>query len=152
MWIGDLQEMDKCPLLSKQNIDQVKRFFQENDLQELPCGTYPLLENNFVNLFEYVTKDNNGLYEAHKKYMDIHYVIAGEEKVFYAQNFSEIRQAYDEKDDAYLGMVDDEKNVSLSSAKIIIFDVNEPHKAGEILNCSSFVKKAVFKIERTRNV
>ncbi|MBQ8657848.1 MAG: YhcH/YjgK/YiaL family protein [Clostridia bacterium] len=151
MWIGDLKTLDECSLLSKRDIEQVRRFFQENDLQKLEFGTYTLSRNNFVNVFEYSTEKNNGLYEAHKKYVDIHYVIAGEEKVFYAQNFSKIKQDYDENDDAYLGMVDDEKSISLSSVKIIIFDINEPHKAGVVLNGSSLVKKAVFKMERDRN-
>lgn len=151
MWIGNLSAIEECSLLSKKDVEQIKRFFQKNDMQTLPLGKYALSENNFVNVFEYVTQENNGSYEAHKKYVDIHYVIKGEERVFYAENFAEMKQCYDQSKDYSLGMVEDEKSVSLINGEILIFDIDEPHKAGVLLDSSSYVKKAVFKIEVKKN-
>ena len=152
MWIGNIETIEACNLVSKQDVEQMKCFFRENDIQKLPCGTYKLAENNFVNVFEYDTKENNGLYEAHKKYVDIHYVIDGEECVFYAEKFSQIKQSYDEVKDYYLGIVNDAKNLCLSGEKMVVFDIDEPHKAGVLLDNSSYVRKAVFKIEVKKSV
>ena len=151
MWIGDLKEIDECAILSKEDIEQVRRFFQENDMQALPLGKYSLSENNYVNVFDYVTKENDGVYEAHKQYVDIHYVVEGDERVFYANDFAKITKSYDANDDYYLGTVMNEESVCLSNGKLIVFGIDEAHKAGVLLNDALHVKKAVFKIEGQKN-
>ena len=152
MWIGDVFTLKQCALLSKQETERVLQFFQENDLQKLSVGKYPLNGNNFVNVFEYETKENNGTYEAHRKYLDIHCVIDGTELVSYADQFYKITKDYDEKDDYYLGIVKREENIPLTKSKLIVFGVNEPHKASILRKTPSFVKKAVIKIEVAENV
>lgn len=148
MWIGDIKTIRECSLLSRQDVEKIIQFLQKNDMQTLPLGKYSLSENNFVNIFEYVTEENNGLYEAHKKYVDIHYVIEGEEQVSYAEMFETTKQDYDENKDYELGTVEGASSVPLGKGKMLVFDINEPHKAGILLHGSSRVKKSVFKIRQ----
>lgn len=58
-------------------------FFVNNDLDKLKTGRYELdWDNLFVNVDEYMTKDKEDcLFEAHKKYADIQYLVYGEEKI-----------------------------------------------------------------------
>ena len=123
------------------------RFCKKNDLRALALGKYSLQGNDFVNVFDYTTKPNDGSYEAHKKYVDIHYVIQGEERVFYADSVSQITQAYDGQDDYYLGTVKGEKSDILNNERVVIFETDEPHKAGVVIEKATYVKKAVFKVE-----
>ncbi len=72
-------EYHKNPLHWKQAF----KFLKESDLKNLPEGKQELDGKNlFVGIDKYYTKEmNQTKYEAHKKYIDIQYVISGEEQM-----------------------------------------------------------------------
>lgn len=57
--------------------------FMKQDLQSLEVGKYQLVEGEaFVTISEYDSKEpENARWEAHRKYIDLQYVVAGEEKM-----------------------------------------------------------------------
>ena len=114
-------------------------------MRTLPNGRYDLGNDNYVNVFEYETKESDGVFEAHKKYIDIHYVINGEEKVLWADKYEQETKPYQADGDYSLGMVGHYKEVVLNGI-LCVFLPDEPHKAGVCIKGSKSVKKAVFKI------
>ena len=60
---------------------QIQEFFKTHDLKTLEVGSHKLGYGNCINVFEYETKDAKGVFEWHKKYIDIHVVLSGKEKV-----------------------------------------------------------------------
>ena len=54
-------------------------------LDELAPGRHELFDGAYINVFEYQTK-TEGLYEAHRKYIDIHYLIRGCEIISWRRN------------------------------------------------------------------
>lgn len=58
------------------------QFLATHDMAELPCGSYEIGPDEFVNVMEYDTKARkDACYEAHKKYVDIQMVISGSELI-----------------------------------------------------------------------
>ena len=60
-------------------------YIKTTNLKNLPAGKYPIDgENIFALVSEYKTKlESEGKLEAHKKYIDVQYVLNGEELIGY---------------------------------------------------------------------
>jgi len=69
--------------LNKAYWDKTFAFLKEHDLQTLAAGRYPIDgENVFAIVTENPTKDYDSTkWESHRNYIDLHYVISGEEKI-----------------------------------------------------------------------
>ena len=145
MWVGALGNLQNCTVLTENVKACALNFIHENDLRVLPNGRYELGDGNYVNIFEYETKENDGVFEAHKEYIDIHYAIIGKEKVLWADDYTRETKAYQEDGDYSLGIVENAKEIE-SNFGCCVFLPDEPHKAGVIAKTSEKVKKAVFKI------
>ena len=146
MWMGSFEDLNECPFLTEKVKNLVVGFIKNNDMQNLNNGRYDLDKENYVNVFEYETKENDGVFEMHKQYIDIHYAITGEEKVLWGEKYTQETKPYQADGDYSLGTVRDPKEIS-SNAGISLFLPNEPHKAGVIGNSATKVKKAVFKLK-----
>lgn len=145
MWFGNVEDLTKCSLLSEVAKAQLIVFFKNNNLKALPNGRYDLGDGNYVNIFEYDTKENDGVFETHKEYVDVHYAILGNERILWGDGYTKKTTPYQKDGDYSLGLVENAKEVVLNGG-CCIFLTNEPHKAGVILETSEKVKKAVFKI------
>ena len=107
-------------------------------------------ENLFYNVDEYETKPiEEGRFEIHRKYLDIQYIVSGEECIGTAplEGLTEIA-AYDgEKDLAFYEYEPTMSRLVLKQGMFAIFWPNEPHMPGRrIGNTSEKVKKIVVKI------
>jgi biofilm protein TabA len=81
---------------------QAFEFLRSADLAGLPLGRHDVAGNDvFALVQEYRTKpDREGFWEAHRKYIDVQYVIAGAERMGYANLATlAVRQAYDAEKD-----------------------------------------------------
>ena len=58
-------------------------YINSTDFNKLECGRYEILGDNvYAVVQDYLTKpEAEGTFEAHRKYIDIQYVVAGEEKI-----------------------------------------------------------------------
>jgi len=145
MWVGNIKELKECLSLSELAKTQITNFFNKNNVQSLSNGKYDLGDGNYVNIFEYETKENDGVFETHKKYIDIHYAIVGVEKILWADEYKKELTPYQAEGDYSLGTVENAKEIAPNGG-FCLFLPGEPHKAGVMFDAPQKVKKAVFKI------
>jgi YhcH/YjgK/YiaL family protein len=130
-------------------IEKALRFLQEHDLLSLENGKHTIIEDKvFAIVQEYETKDPAlEKLESHRKYIDVQYVVKGEERMGHAllknQNPS---RAYNADDDY---MLFDEAPDFFSVVKegmFTIFFPNDLHMPCIQHGATTQVKKIVFKI------
>ena len=117
-------------------------------IHELPLGRTEIEGSDiYVNVSEYETHElNNSLWEAHRKYADIHYVIDGSEQIACAPTDAMmVTQEYSDETDAVLGYAEGEK-VDLSNGRYVILLPDTAHCPGIMLDFPKRIKKAVIKV------
>lgn len=139
---------DSLKNLSRYNLlDQISKF----DLSNYTKGKIEIDNDRFFGIgLEYITKNGNEcLWEAHQKYLDVHLIIEGEEKIHISDiNNMSISQKYDESNDYSLFSGQKENEIILSKGYFLVLYPNEVHKTGifSIENEQKQIKKIVFKI------
>lgn len=115
-------------------------------------GTYQINHRVKVIASEYETKMENEFgYEAHKKYIDIHYLLLGEERIacLPIERMKETK-AYNEENDAAFYAVDlslQPSYLSLLPGYFAIFFPQDGHKPQLCVDKPMSVKKIVVKVE-----
>lgn len=96
-----------------------------------------------------MTRENTGLdLEYHKRYIDIHIVLEGEEAIAYAPFDKCIEtQAYDEEKDFTLMKGETQLELILNTNNFLILFPYEPHLALLKVNEEKEIKKIIFKVE-----
>lgn len=79
----DVQEFARQYHANKKYWDEAFAFLKNHDLTKLAPGKYPIDgENVYASVTEDPTKDyDKSKWESHRKYIDLQYVISGEEKI-----------------------------------------------------------------------
>jgi YhcH/YjgK/YiaL family protein len=125
-------------------------FLKDNDLTKLELKRYDLDGDNlYVLVSEYNTKNPEiARYEAHRKYIDIQYVISGSELIGIAPLASKdsILQEYDATKDIEYFSVKKGITVQATPAKFFVFFPEEAHMPGLKEETNAPVRKAVVKI------
>ena len=85
----------------------VFEFINGNNLEKTAAGRYPLKDGVYYLVQEYETKpESEGLFEAHRKFIDLQYIASGRERHYFA-NISDVKlkTPYNEEKDfaAYEG-------------------------------------------------
>jgi YhcH/YjgK/YiaL family protein len=127
------------------------KFLKENDLTKLPVGRYELTEDGltYATISEYEAKEPEAArYEAHRKYIDLQYVISGVEGMELLP-MSDVTQGdeYNPQKDIIF-FKDTTKGVLRLADKSVffIFFPDDVHKPGIRVNEGSHIKKVVIKI------
>ena len=123
-------------------------YIKTTDLKNLAAGKYPIDgENIFALISEYKTKpESEGKLEAHRKYIDVQYVIDGEELMGYAPlNGQEILDPYKEENDIVF-FKGDKSFTKVSAGMFAVFFPEDVHMPGIASGKSSSVKKLVIKV------
>lgn len=95
---------------------------------------------------EYTTKiSEEGLWEAHRKYLDIHVILEGEELVEIA-DISNMTSTKDYEDDYELFSGEKDFSVNVVPGDFLVLFPNEVHKTGVKITDATAVKKIVFKL------
>lgn len=130
--------------------DKAIQFLKTIDSKDLQVGRYELDEDNlFVNVFTYDTlPKEKGTFEGHKKYIDVHVVLNGEEQIACAHK-SDLQETvpYNEQDD-FCGY--DGSATTYSVLKQGDFAITFPqdiHMPKLVNKKTCKVKKAVMKIK-----
>lgn len=126
-----------------------ENYIQSHDMYLLEKGQHLIQGTDFyVNILEYTTQsENKCTWEAHKKYLDVHYIIEGEEYINICNNFDREKAKYNEEKD-YLEMEGScQDQILLKPDIMLLLDTNDAHKIGIQTDKSCFVKKAVFKMK-----
>lgn len=128
------------------NLKQGFEWIKSNDLMNMPDGRYDLGGGNYANVQSYETKDD-APFEAHRKYMDIQYIISGEENCGVGDyaNFRTVEAYSEEKDIEFLeGSCGD--YYTLKSGEFFVFFPHDTHKPALDSGKKRFVKKVIVKV------
>ncbi|MQY77175.1 MAG: DUF386 family protein [Spirochaeta sp.] len=124
-------------------------FLLNNRIEEYPDGKYSIDGDRvFALISTYVTKkETEKLFEAHKKYIDIQYLVDGAEIIYWSlfENLTKNAEYSEQKDIVFL---EGENLTGLSLTKncFCIFYPQDAHKPGCISGKPEKVKKAVVKV------
>jgi len=108
-------------------------FLKINDLENMNTGRYELDGNNlFANISEYTTHEEEKImYEAHRIYADIQYLVSGEEKIGVVPlgNTKEV-VPYDSTKEASFATAEKDNYRIASPEKFFIFFPDDAHRPG----------------------
>ncbi|GAB3340936.1 YhcH/YjgK/YiaL family protein [Marivirga atlantica] len=97
----------------------------------------------------YETKDQEDLlWEAHRKYIDLHYIIEGEELIHVA-NINKMEASNDYQDDYQLFKGEPDQQILLKAGDFILLYPHEVHKTSITFEEQCAVRKYVFKLPFT---
>ncbi|MFH1198347.1 MAG: YhcH/YjgK/YiaL family protein [bacterium] len=125
------------------------QYLADTDFLNLSPGRYNIDEDNiFALVSEYQSKEEaEGKLEAHRKYIDVQYVVSGQERIGYTPHIdNEVIEEYNEEKDFALYKGD----VSFLRMRVGMFAIFYPqdlHMPGIELDGKSGVKKVVVKVK-----
>ena len=125
-------------------------FLKNNNLKEMKDGRYDIAEGVFANVQSLKTKNKTEKkWEAHKDYIDIQYVIKGEESMGYGilEDFKKVVVPYDKEKD--IEFLDGEKfnYIDVNENDFVIFYPNDVHAPMLSVKEDVGIKKVIVKIK-----
>lgn len=140
------QYYEKEPLLKK-----CAEFIERFEAEKLPDGAYEIDgERVFANVQTYRTKqqDENSRFEAHKKYIDVQYVVSGIEKIRWAklENVVETEERYSKGQDIAFYTGDAKMDFVLTKGAFLLLYPQDAHMPGLSAEKDVIARKIVFKI------
>ncbi len=146
MIIDQLSNVSLYFPLSKR-LEKALRYIQETHITSLPIGKYEIAGVDiYATVQEFFTKPlEQGFWEAHRKYIDIHCMLEGKERIGYA-NIDRLKAGkYDAEKDLWL-FEGEGDFYTLSSGSFVIMMPQDAHMPGIALKNAEPVKKLVVKI------
>jgi biofilm protein TabA len=135
---------------NKERWDKAFNFLKHEDLSALNVGVHELdSQNVFVKVTQYDSKNQEDvLFEAHKDYSDIQYVVAGTEYIEWAAlSSANLKTPYNpEKDIVFYESGASQTRVAKPGTFFIIFP-DELHRSGIKVGESVPIKKIVIKVK-----
>jgi biofilm protein TabA len=127
------------------------KFLKGNDLTKLELKRYDIDGDNlFATVSEYQSKnEETAKFEAHRKYIDIQYVISGKEIMNIApiNTVKEVLNPYDAAKDIEFVTVSKVVNYKASPSNFFIFFPSDAHRPGLKDGVNSAVRKIVIKVK-----
>jgi len=145
----DKKEFEKSYREDKPLWDKAFAFLNRKDLASLAPGKYPIQgEEVFATVTERLKEFSVSEWESHNKYLDIHYVISGKQKLGINQLPDlPVRNPYDEKRDVTFYTDNGKgKYYILDSTTFFICFPDNPHRPDIRVDGYSNCKKLVIKI------
>lgn len=145
----DKQEFARQYHANKAYWDKAFAFLKNNDLNNIAKGKYPIDGDN---VFASVTTDSTKNFdktnwESHKKYIDLQYVIDGEELIgVYPVSKATVTREYDEKREA-ANYSADGKLYSAKPGTFFIFFPSDAHRPNITPGGNKVDKKIVIKVK-----
>jgi len=124
-------------------------YIENLNVNEMELGKYIINDDFFIMIQEYESHEDHEMrYEAHKKYVDIQYIVEGEEKIYIAPiNTLEIEEEYSEERDVMFFKDQDEVCIAvLRAGGYVVLYPRDGHKPGIKVTDSKKVKKVVGKV------
>jgi len=136
---------------NKERWDKAFTFLKSNDLSKLEIKRYEIDGDNvFAPVSEYLSKnEEDAKYEAHKKYIDIQYVISGTEQMSVAPlaSLAEVLTPYDETKDVGFMTVSNASHFTATPENFFIFFPSDIHRPSVKVGENSQVRKVVVKVK-----
>lgn len=135
----------------KERWDKAFTFLKSNDLSKLEIKRYEIDGDNvFAPVSEYLSKnEEDARYEAHKKYIDIQYVISGVEQMSVApmSALDSITVPYDPAKEVEFMTVKESSHSKATPERFFIFFPSDIHRPGLKIGENAMVKKIVVKVK-----
>jgi len=138
--------------LSKR-IEAGLKYLENTDFSTVECGKYEILGNEvYAIVQDYSSKSKcEGKFEAHRKYIDIQYVIKGAEQMGCSdvENFTDATDYSVEKDIVFLEPKTDFSQgfITVKEKEFVIFYPDDAHMPSIAIDRPSYVKKGVIKVQ-----
>ncbi|WP_196594095.1 YhcH/YjgK/YiaL family protein [Pectinatus sottacetonis] len=147
MIFGNVLQLDEMNL--PQKIMTCFQYYKNNALNERKTGTYEIDGRNiFVNIDEYETRYRQQCFwEAHKKYIDMHILLSGTEKIDtgFAKDMQE--KSYNEEKDLLIMEGKKQATVILvNPGDFLVCFPNDVHRTAIAVDRQNQIKKSIFKI------
>ncbi|UKS54049.1 YhcH/YjgK/YiaL family protein [Mycoplasma feriruminatoris] len=129
------------------NIDFAINFINQTNLKDLKDGINVISDTLFYNKFITNTiEKNNAVFESHKKYLDLHILISGDEFIGheFVDDLNE-QVEYNLKDDVCLYKTKTTKTIYQNNQSFALFFFTDAHSPKIKANCDQ-ITKVVFKI------
>ena len=141
--LTNLDELTKHFDVSMEVIDFVKSINMDTE-----CKKYEFSDSCYVNVQEVETKKETPLMEAHELFVDVQYLVSGEEKIFYTPKEGlPIQRPYSAGGDAALYDFDEKSDsVTYKSGEAIVLYPPEAHLPNRAAGEPMKIKKAIIKI------
>jgi YhcH/YjgK/YiaL family protein len=146
--IADLLSNASRYLTVLKNLDRAFQYLKEIDLSTVADGRYEIEGKSvFAILSSYNTKPiEECKFEAHRRYVDLQYIVSGEELIGYAPLAGqEVLIPYNEEKDA-LFIAGDSSMIKMSAGMFAVFFPQDAHRPGIQINAPQAVRKVVVKI------
>lgn len=131
-----------------ESIKECFEYARNNDLASFEKGSHVIDgERLFVNIVEYeTTTTENRVWEAHRKYLDVHYMLDGQEQI--DLNFIEnmTQKEFVESEDFLPMEGESEGLVVLRQGAFLICFPEDAHRTAICVQGPEKVKKAIFKV------
>ena len=130
-----------------ENLKTGFEWIKKQDLKSMPDGRYEISEKMYANLQSYLTKDD-APYEAHRDYIDIQYMVDGEELSGVAEYSNcSVKEEYNkEKDIEFLETNVKEEFYKLKEGEFFVFFPTDAHKPAIKTDKNKNVKKVIVKV------
>lgn len=146
MIIDSIQNIKNYKGLEK--IYDVLEFIKKTDFGDMSLGKYQIDgENLFYMVQEYETKQNENIAEVHQKYIDVQYVVKGEEIIGYAPVSCEKDIVEENADKDYIFYKCKTTKMLLKDGDFMVLYPNDIHNPGLMNDKPSKCRKVVFKIK-----
>jgi YhcH/YjgK/YiaL family protein len=128
-------------------IDRAFAYLHETDLAALEPGDHEIDGKDiFARAITYTTRiPENGVWEAHRRYIDLQVMVQGEERICYAPVSRLIRGEYDESKD-FLHLSGEGDSVTLPSGSFMLLWPGDGHMPCLAVDKPEPIKKVVVKI------
>lgn len=124
-------------------------YISNNNLSEYKTGVHNIENDDFfVNIVEYeTTTEKNRFWEAHKKYIDVHFMIFGQERINLCFIEDTEIKGYEEQKDFVLLDGKNTSSVLLKQGDFLVCYPEDAHMTALANGNNMNVKKAIFKIK-----
>lgn len=129
-------------------LEVILDYINNNDLLKIEDGRYDIIEDEvYFNVVSVDLKDE-GIYEYHKNYIDLHIDLSGEEYILFSDfDSATMVKEYDSEQDYALVNGDESVRCILKKDKFVLCMLDEPHMPCIKTKNSEKVKKIIFKLK-----
>lgn len=128
------------------NLHRAIDWIYSHDMTLLPDGRIDIGGGISVSVFTFTTKETTS-FEAHRKYIDIHYIISGEEKIITSPlETMLVTSEYSSEKDIALGECPEGEEHIIRAGQYCVTMPEEAHSPGRSVSSPAPARKAVFKV------
>ena len=151
--IYDTLEHAELYVATHRLLEEALRFLTTDDLPRLEAGRHEVAGGAYASVQAYTTSPfEQGSFESHRRYVDVQYLIAGEEWIYVAApDALHTTQGYDQQSDCTLYRGTPETRVLMRPGCFLLLFPHDAHMPCVTVERPAAVKKVVVKLPIERS-